>query len=81
MIKVTIELIPAFGGPIKHLGTGYIMNDGTGTKTKGNYKVRFLQRNGSRWKEGKVKDFPRRKLLAWDLLYRSLKAIVRDRND
>jgi hypothetical protein len=32
------------------------------------------------WKTGRVEDFPRKRLLGWDLLYRALHATVGDRN-
>lgn len=81
MIRVTIELIPYGVGKSKHLGTIDIANDGTGTKTKADYIVRGYNKAGAKWKTGKVLDFPRKKLLVFDLLYRALKDLIGDRNE
>lgn len=81
MIKVTVELWPF--GDSKHpelLGEAFITNDGTGDRTKGNYRAVFKGRAGQYWKAAWVSDFPRKKLLAWDLLFRALHAIVGNRN-
>lgn len=79
MIVVTVELWP--GGNKKlaeHLGTARIWNDCTGTKTMGNYQAVLSKRGmpDSTWKGGSVQGFPRKRLLAWDLLYRVLCDIV-----
>lgn len=82
MIRITIELIPFGIYPAKHLGSIDIINTGSGTKTKGNYKYR-LSRKGSplsSWKTGEIEGFPRLQKSAYDLLYRVLKAAVGDRN-
>ena len=83
MIKVTVELFP-FGleNNKRHLGTIFIWNDASGTKTNGNYKFKILKagEQDSIWKTGEVKDFPRKRLLIWDLLFRCLKEIVATRN-
>lgn len=83
MIRVTVELLPGGdAGRARHLGTAYIANDGTGTETTGSYSV-MLSRRGmpwSIWKRGRVQGFPRKRLLAWDLLYRALDGTVGHRN-
>ena len=83
MIRVTVELLSGGFGPAEHIGTAYITNDGTGTKTSGNYDVWLSQRGRPSWtwREGEVQGFRRKKMLAWDLLYLALKACVGDRND
>ncbi len=55
-------------------------NDGTGDTNKGNYWFTFSDKIGRLWKGGEVNNFPRKKLLAWDLLYRCLESKVSDRN-
>lgn len=83
MIRVTVELIPARNPKaIELMGTAIIANDGEGTPTSGNYTVTLFQRGfpGIVWRRGRVRDFPRKRLLAWDLLYRALKEIVAERN-
>ena len=80
MIRVTVELIPwGIGKPVL-LGVGQISNDCTGTPTIGNYRVRLKSKDGRDWKTAEVHNFPRKKLLAWDLLYRALRETVGYRN-
>lgn len=88
MIRVTVELISAIDGHTETLGIAEIWNDATGNETTGNYKFKlgrrgqkYLGKTFTGWREGKVKDFPRKRLLVWDLLYRCLKEAVEDRNE
>lgn len=72
MIRVTVELVPHSIEERKRvLGVAKIINDGTGTLTKGNYKV-ILFSNGVKYKMAEVKGFPRTTTSAWKLLYKSL---------
>lgn len=83
MLVIKIELWPAGGDARRVVSKGYatIVNDGSGTLTAGNYKVAISQVDGDRpWKEGQVKGFPRKRLGAWDLLYRALREVVGERN-
>jgi len=90
MIKITIELIPAGGGPTEILGVGYIGNDGTGSHAVGNYKAWLLKKGHNRlldacrpsyvWRATGVAHFPRLRLGAWDLLYRVLRNAIGNRN-
>lgn len=86
MIRVTVELISARTGEISHLGTAIITNDGTRSVeskgTRGDYLVTLSQRGRPEtlWRKGWVRDFPRQRLGAFDLLYRALRATVGDRN-
>lgn len=81
MIKVTIELIPGgTGTPIK-LGEIEIANDGYGTQTRGDYYARAYDKGGRLWKRGTTYNFPRKKLLVFDLLYRILGDMIGERND
>jgi len=83
MLVVTVEIWP-FGKEEnkRHLGTAKIWNMGTGTMTRGDYKATLskVNRPGCVWRGGQVKDFPRKRLGAWDLLYRVLHNIVGKRN-
>lgn len=79
MIKVTVELYP-FGNESRKrvLCTGKIWNDGTGSKTSGNYRYRLMCVGGSRmWREGSVKGFPRKRKSVWWLLAKCLLDAVR----
>jgi hypothetical protein len=82
-LTATIELNKY--GTAKYLvgiGVIRISNDGTGDHTRGNYDVTLYKR-GSKgvWRTGKIRDFPRKSLGPYDLIYRALKIIVGDRND
>lgn len=83
MIVVRVELWP-FGDKTRarHLGTAVIANDGTGDPQTGNYWVKLYGKGEKRrlWRETVVADFPRKRLLVWDLLYRALKNVVGERN-
>jgi len=72
MLIVRIELHSAVTGEIKTLATGKIVNTGAGTPTRGHYRVELRDAAGRLWKSGTVENFPRKRLLAWDLLYRAL---------
>lgn len=83
MIRVTIELWPGGQEHLKrHLGTIDIANDATGSATRGNYRARLSRRNNPDgcWKTARVEGFPRKRLGAYDLLFRVLKQVVGPRN-
>lgn len=85
MILVTIELISARDGHRELLGKGTISNDGVGMNphhTLGDYDYTWYVRGNSKrvWKRGKITGFPRKKLLAYDLLFRCLEDAVGERN-
>ncbi len=80
MIRVTVELLPGGFGPAEHMHTAYITNNGSGTKTRGNYDVWLSQRGrpNTTWREGKVKGHRRKKYSAFHLLRLALEACIRD---
>ncbi len=83
MIRVTVELLPGGREDRKrHLGTAIIVNDGSGDLSTGNYTVSLSKRGRpkDKWKTGSVRRFPRKRLGAWDLLYRALADTVGERN-
>jgi len=84
MLVIKIELWPkGNSSKAKVIHTGWIGNDGTGSKTKGNYRFGLSQRNRPKTvlRKGNIKDFPRKRLSAWDLLYRCLREAVGERNE
>jgi len=81
MVRITIELIPFGFLKPKHLGTIDIVNDGSGYSDLGNYKAILYNAGKRKYKECEIKNFPRKKLLAFDLLYRVLKSVVGERNE
>jgi hypothetical protein len=80
MLIVRIELHSAVTGQITTIATGEIVNTGTGSSTQGNYRVELRDAAGRQWKQGHIEGFPRKRLLAWDLLYRALGKLVGNRN-
>ena len=80
MLIVRIELHSAVTGQITTIATGEIVNTGTGSSTQGNYRVELRDAAGRQWKPGHSEGFPRKRLLARDLLYRALGKLVGNRN-
>ena len=82
MLRVTIEIIPGGIGEPKHLGTIEIANDGTGTGDVGNYNAKLSKfgRPKAAWRNARVEGFERRRLGAYDLLFRVLRHAVGGRN-
>lgn len=80
MLVVKIELHSAVTGRITTIATGTICNTGTGSPTLGNYRIELQDAAGRRWRKGHIEGFPRKRLLAWDLLYRALGLLVGNRN-
>ena len=84
MLKVTVELVSARGRQHdKRLGTALIsnirMND---AHTQADYDFRITGAGTKRYiRRGEVCGFPRTRLLAWDLLYRTLRQAFGGRND
>ena len=70
MLRITIEMVP--GG---NRQKAYVIYEGeisrihtSRARTLGTYRARFWDKAGNLWKECIVEDFPRKRLLAWDLL-------------
>ncbi len=80
VLVVKIELHSAITGQIKTIATGKIANTGKGTPTKGEYRIELRDALGRLWKTGNIKDFPRKRLLAWDLLACALYSVLGKRN-
>lgn len=81
MIVVTIELRSAVTGRVSQLGKIVIANDGTGTPTSGNYWGKLYgKKKDVVLRESVVRSFPRKRLLAHDLLYRILRNALGERN-
>jgi len=86
MIRITVELIHGGIGKPKLLHRGIIYNDGTGDSYTGNYIAGFGRRGFasvdprlSNWERSSVRrahirGFPRKRLSAWHLLARALRA-------
>lgn len=75
MIRVHITLHSAVTGKVSTLGTAEICNVGYAPgqpRSLGRYTYRFTGRDGRMWREGFLGSFPRKKRLAWDLLFRCL---------
>ena len=83
MLVVKIELHSAVTGRVTTLAQAVIYNDGTGSKSVGNYKV-VIGRKGQSlkallkkpWRRSVVTKFPRAQLGAWYLLREALTAAM-----
>jgi hypothetical protein len=81
MIRITVELLSA-NGPERNrvLGTGEIVNDGTGTATHGNYTARFYGGGDKRcsrvWRETTLRGWPRKRWHPWLLVLVTLTKAV-----
>jgi hypothetical protein len=81
MIIVTVDLVSAVTGQTKQLARMHICNDGTGTKSVGDYDVttfrgrdaEALERRASS-RTGRVEGYPRTSLHVWNLVSRALAA-------
>lgn len=81
MLRITIEIVPQGDeSRARTIATGIIVNTGAGTPNRGNYRVDLRTEGARKWKQTEVRGFPRKYLLAWDLLYRALDQLVGDRN-
>lgn len=84
MIRITIEILSARTGKTSLLATGTISNDVVRSQetqgSRGSYNVVLNDKAGRLWKTGRVENFPRKQLLAWDLLTRALNNILGNRN-
>jgi hypothetical protein len=80
MLIIKIELHSAVTGQITTIAIGTIVNTGTGNPTLGNYRIELRDAASRVWKTGHIEGFPRKRLIAWDLLYRALKKLVESRN-
>lgn len=75
MVVVKIELWPC-GDESKRqsLGVMHIINEGSGSRTEGNYDVVVFNKDGSMvLKTAKIRGFPRAVLGGWDLLHWALR--------
>lgn len=69
MIVITIELWKK-GSRLNKVPRGkiIIVNDGTGSKTKGNYDVHFYDRNGRGFRSERLENWPRNAKSIWKML-------------
>lgn len=72
MIRIKIEMVPhGVEADTYTIAEGRIINDGTGTLTRGNYTY-SLSHKGRVYRSGGVKNFPRKTHNVWKLLIRVL---------
>lgn len=73
MIIVKVELHSAVTREVKQLAEMRITNDGTGTKSRGNYWGNvFFKSKAAKPKEGFVRDYPRLTKHVWNLVAQML---------
>lgn len=75
MIVVEVKLVSAIDeSRSRTLGKMMIANDGTGSKTKGNYNATVVGPNGGYGKGGRVLNYPREAVAIWNLIRRACEA-------
>lgn len=70
---------------VTEIGRLYVINDGTGTKERGNYEL-YLCRRGTTERppdgvytgKGRIKDYPRKSYPAWELIRRGLNKLLKN---
>lgn len=79
MIRITIELVPPLVSGLKgkEIARAEIVNEGTGTKERGNYKYALWGKRSTAWRTGEVEDFPRKSYNVWHLLFKILSEIFK----
>lgn len=79
MIRIIIELIPPLVSGLKgkEIARAEIVNVGTGTKKRGNYRYALWGKQTKAWRTGEVEDFPRGSYNVWLLLFRVLKEALK----
>jgi len=77
MIRITVEIYPPLitGRSRKTIAKALIVNDGSGTKKRGNYRAKLWLKRKSVWKEIEIKNFPRKSYNVWKLIKRMLNEI------
>jgi len=73
MLEIQVKLVPhGRRDQEKSVGRVFIINDGTGTKTRGNYRVAFgtilPDKRVRVWKQGEIKNHPRKAKSVWKLI-------------
>ncbi len=69
MVRITIEIVPYGSLENKRiLGSVDIINDGTGTKTIGNYSVTAINGNGKVFRKCKIEGYRRKADSIWKLM-------------
>jgi hypothetical protein len=81
VVVITVELWRK-GDPNNkiELGSARITNTGGGTETKGNYIAAIFGKRGRHMETVSIAGFPRKRLMAWDLIFRALRAAFEQRN-
>lgn len=81
MIVVKVEIWPRGHSEFRReLASAHIINDGTGTATRGNYLIKLFNRRGALWRTGRLTGFARKRFLALDLLMLCLVAVLGGRH-
>jgi hypothetical protein len=75
MIVVTVELHSAITGRVSRLGGMVIANDGTGSKSRGNYDAQLVSRNGAKGRAARVEGHAREALSVWVLVGKAIAAL------
>lgn len=78
MIVVFIEVWPKGDqSKAKTLGMAEMTNDGTGSNTHGNYRLKLVGKTSRYRRQSVTTDFPRKSRNIWELLRRALNDVDR----
>ena len=75
MIRITIELLPPFARVRRTIARAEVVNEGTGTAQRADYRYALWGKQGAVWRMGDIKAFPRKSYNIWRLLYYILREI------
>lgn len=75
MVKITVDIVPPFARKRRTIARAEIVNEGTGTPERGDYKYALWGKTGKVWRVGTIKAFPRKSYSIWRLLYRILREV------
>lgn len=77
MIEITVELKSAITGERTVIGRATIVNDATGTHSRGNYGAVFAGKTARYVRYSRIENFPRLRKNVWDLLQLALQNRVK----
>lgn len=79
MIRIIIELVPPLvsGMKGKEIARAEIVNEGTGTQQRGNYRYALWGKQVKAWRVGSIEDFPRKSYNVWHLVFKILSEVFK----
>jgi hypothetical protein len=75
MLVIKVELHSAVTREVKTIATAHIVNEGTGTELRGNYRMWLMGKNCRAMTDVRITNWPRKSKHVWQLISRMLKEI------